>query len=388
MSPSYDVIVVGLGAMGSATAATLAALGQRVLGLDGLRPPHNRGSSHGKTRAIRQAYFEDPAYVPLLRRAYDLWHKLERDTGQHLLETTGLLMLGNRESQVVAGSLRSAQEHRLPHEVLEAVELRRRYPAFAVTAGTLGLFEEIAGVLRPEDCIAAYLGEALRQGAELRLEEPVTAWESNGEGVKVTTAMGTYTAGRLVLTPGPWAPDLLRYRVPLAVMRKVIVWFAPEGEAEAFQPNRFPIWIWETEDGTIPYGFPGLPAWDKNGVKAGLHSGGSPCTAATVDRDVHEADIQALRHSLEGRIPALATAPVRRSCVCLYTHTPDDHFLLGPHPEQDNVLLAAGFSGHGFKFAGVVGEVLADWVVEGKTAHPVEIFDPGRFAGASASDQD
>ena len=379
MSQPYDVIVIGLGAMGSATAATLATRGQRVLGLDRFRPPHNQGSSHGRTRVIRQAYFEDPAYVPLLRRAYALWHKLEHDTGKVLLKATGLLLVGSPESQVVTGSLRSAREHDLPHEVLDAAEIHRRYPALQPAAGTVGLFEEIAGVLRPEECILAFLGQAERRGAELRYEEAVVSWKADDEGVEVHTAAGQYTAGRLVLAPGAWAPALLGYEVPLKVVRKIMLWVDPAGGTEAFTPGRFPIWLWQTPENDVAFGFPDMGDWDRTGMKIGLHSGGDVCTADTMDREVHEADVELVRRVLKGRIPLLAQAELRRGCVCLYTHTPDDHFLLGPHPEQENVFVAAGFSGHGFKFAGVVGEVLTDWILDGETAHPVGIFDPGRF---------
>lgn len=380
MGESYDVIVVGLGAMGSATTYTLASRRQRVLGLDRLRSPHNQGSSHGKTRAIRLAYFEDPAYVPLLRHAFDLWIRLEKDTGKELLHRSGLLMLGDPESEVVSGSLRSAREHGLPHEPLDAREIHRRYPVLHPSAGTVGVFEEIAGTLRPEECILTYLHEAERRGASLRQEEPVLEWHSTSSGVEVRTEAGTYTAGQLVLAPGAWAPELLRLDLPLQVLRKVLVWFGPKKGDAGFRPARLPIWIWETEEGTVPYGFPTFPEWDGGGVKVGLHDGGNPCTAETVDRQVHEEDIAALRAALADRVPALAEGEVRRRCVCLYTNTPDSHFVLGRHPVASNTFIAAGFSGHGFKFAGVVGEVLADWVIEGKTEHPVEIFDPGRFA--------
>ena len=204
MSRSYDAIILGLGGMGSAAAAHLAVRGKRVLGLEQFTSPHDRGSSHGRSRVIRQAYYEDPAYVPLLLRAYELWRELERNSGAQLLTITGGLMLGTRESAVVAGSLRSAREHGLPHELLDAHEIRKRFPQFAPDADTVALFEKNGGAVRPEEAVRAHLDQAARRGAELHFEEEVTSWKVSGSGVRVTTARGNYEAGQLVIAAGPW----------------------------------------------------------------------------------------------------------------------------------------------------------------------------------------
>lgn len=377
----YDVIVVGLGAMGSAAAYQLAGRGRRVLGLERFGPAHALGSSHGRSRIIRQAYFEDPAYVPLVLRAYDLWAQLERDAGVPLLHVTGGLMIGDAESAVLAGSLRSAREHGIAHEVLDAAALMRRYPAFQPTPDTIALWEQHAGVLRPEAAVRAHLDLAERLGAELHFEEPIIGWEvmPAGEGVRVTTSRGVYEAERLVLTPGPWAPSLLaELHLPLVVERQVQFWFDPIGGIEPFLPDQFPIYIWELADDVAIYGFPALDG-PQGGVKVAFHHGGTPTTADSLDREVSPAEIDALRQVLADHIPALA-GNCRDVAPCMYTNTPDEHFVIALHPRHPQVAIAAGFSGHGFKFACVVGEILADLATEGSTRHPIRLFAPERFA--------
>src|SRR3712207_1531217 len=225
---SYDVIVAGLGGMGSAAAYQLAARGKRVLGLEQFSPAHDRGSSHGRSRIIRQAYFEDPSYVPLLLRAYELWERLERETGQELMTLTGGLMIGRRESELVSGSVRSAEEHGLSYELLDAEGIRERFPPFSPDPGTVALYEEKAGFVRPEETVRAHLDRAGSLGADLRFEEPILSWEALGDGVRVETQRGSYEAERLVITPGAWAPQLLAdLGLPLEVTRQVMYWFEP-----------------------------------------------------------------------------------------------------------------------------------------------------------------
>ena len=377
MAATYDVIVIGLGAMGSAAAYQLARRGKRVLGLERFTAAHANGSSTGRSRIIRQAYMEDPAYVPLLLRAYELWEQIERETGETLLTLTGGLMLGAPDSQAVAGATRSAEEHGLEYELLDAAEVRRRFPALQPDDGTCALYERRAGFLRPEASIAAHLRRAAELGAELRFEEPADAWEADERGVRVRTARGSYEAERLVNAPGAWAPQLLDLELPLQVLRQVLVWFDPEGGTEPFLPDRFPIYIWETPRATF-YGFPhqeGPPG----GVKVALHGGGEPCTPETIDRNVRPDDIEELRAVIGERIPALR-GPVLHAQTCMYTMTPDEHFVLGMHPHRPNVVVASPCSGHGFKFASVVGEILADLAETGATRHPIGLFDPTRFA--------
>jgi sarcosine oxidase len=376
----YDVIVVGLGGMGSAAAYHLARRGRRVLGLERFTPAHDRGSSHGGSRVIRQAYFEDPAYVPLVLRAYELWRELERAAGTDLLHVTGGLMIGAAESQTVAGSLRSARQWGLEHEILDAAELRRRFPTFAPAPGTVALYEAQAGVVRPEAAVAAHVGLATAAGAELRFSEPVTAWEAlgSGEGATVTTGRGVARADRLVVCPGAWAPDVLSgLGIPLAVERQVQFWFQPAGGVGPFLPHRHPIWVWEGDADGQPYGLPALDG-PEGGVKVAWFRRGRPCTADSLDRSVAAAEIDEMAAMLRLRLP-LVPGRFLRAVPCLYTNTPDEHFVVGAHPLHPQVVVACGFSGHGFKFAPVIGEILADLVISGATAHPIALFDPARF---------
>jgi sarcosine oxidase len=374
MPPAFDAIVLGLGGMGSATVHQLAARGKRVLGLDQFSPPHEQGSSHGKNRVIRQAYFEDPAYVPLLLRTYELWRALERDSAQQLLTITGGLMLGTAESAVVAGSLRSAREHDLPHELLDAADIRRRYPLFAPEQDTVALFEKSAGFVRPEEAVRAHLALATKYGATLQFEETVVNWKASDGSVRVTTTRGTYEAGQLVICAGPWLGKLTAdLALPLQIERQVQFWFEPSGGIEPFLPERFPIWLWETPDGRHPYGLPALD--DARGVKVSMHHGGrNPiCTPNTVDRSVGEQEIEAARRTIASRIPAL-NGRCLHAVTCLYTNTPDGHFIVDRHPAHTNVLIVSPCSGHGFKFCPVIGEIVADFVERGTSRHNVDLF--------------
>jgi sarcosine oxidase len=377
---TYDVIVIGLGGMGSAAAAHLAARGQRVLGLERFGAAHDRGSSHGGTRLIRQSYFEDPAYVPLLLRSYELWNRLCSDTGADLLTRTGGIYFGRPDSPTVAGSLRAAREWDLPHELLDADQIRRRFPTLSPSADEVGLFETAAGFVRPELTVATHLAVAERYGADLRLDSPVEGWSAPpGGGVRVTTAAGTFTAGRLVVCPGAWAPELLAdLDVPLTVERQVMHWFQPIGGAGPFGSDRHPVYIHEASDGTQIYGFPAVDGPD-GGAKVAFFRRGGVTTADAVDRTVHPDEVAAMAAHL---LTVLPTLPGRAltAVPCLYTTTPDHHFVIAQHPEHEQVTVACGFSGHGFKFVPVVGEILADLATTGTTAHPIGLFDPRRPA--------
>ena len=377
MPETYDVIVIGLGAMGSAAAYQLAWRGARVLGLERFGPAHANGSSSGRSRIIRQAYMEDPAYVPLLLRAYELWRQLEAESGAALLTVTGGLMLGAPDSQAVAGATRSAREHQLAYELLDDREVRRRYPPLHAPEGTVALLEHQAGFLRPEASIRAFLARAQAHSAELRFEEPALSWASDARGVTVRSASGSYNAARLIIAPGAWAPELLALDIPFQIVRHVLAWFAPHGGIGPFLPDRFPIYIWETSPELTFYGFPhqeGPPG----GVKVALHTGGERCTPQTIDRSIRAADVADVRAALAGRIPTL-DGGLLEATTCMYTMTPDEHFVLGLHPDWPNVVVASPCSGHGFKFASVIGEIVADLALEGATSHPIGLFDPARF---------
>jgi sarcosine oxidase len=379
----YDAIVAGLGGMGSATAYQLAGRGKRVLGLERFHPAHDKGSSHGRSRIIRQAYFEDPAYVPLLLRAYELWEQLERETGEELMTLTGGLMIGRRGNELVSGSVRSAEEHGLSYELLDADEIKDRFPPLSPDPGTVALYEEKAGFVRPEETVRAHLDRAGSLGADLRFEEPVVSWEASESGVRVETPEGSYEAERLVITPGAWAPQVLGdLGLPLEVERQVMYWFEPKNGREPFLPDRFPIFIWEPDDGNWFYGFPVQD--DERGVKAAFfRAGGVPTTPETIDREVHDEEIDFIRAYLAEYVPDLAGRCLDAR-VCMYTNTPDLHFVISSHPELEQVAVACGFSGHGYKFCSVVGEILADLATEGYTRHPIDLFSPARLKKADA----
>lgn len=369
---SADVIVVGLGGMGSAAAWRLAQRGARVLAFEQFQHGHNLGSSHGHTRIIRQAYYEHPAYVPLVRRAYSGWYELEQAAGELLLAESTCLSLGPSGSELVQGVRRSAAEHSLDVENLSPAAVMRRYPAFRLPAEFDAVLERTAGVLLVDRCVRALAEQARRLGADLR-HERVVSWSATG-GVEVTTERGRYSAGHLVLTAGPWLGALLPGE-PLRVMRQVVFWFRPAG-ARPFDRGAAPIFIAETPAGY----FYGLPAFDARGPKIARHYGAPELTTPEeVAREVSDADEAPVREFMRGYLPG-ADGPRSDAGVCLYTLTPDRHFLLGPHPDQTTVAVAGGFSGHGFKFAPVVGEILADLALEGKTSWPIGWLAPGRFA--------
>lgn len=374
MGTRPEVVVVGLGAAGSAALSTLARRGVRVLGLDRFRPPHPHGSSHGRSRVIREAYYESPAYVPLIRRAYELWQALERDGGRPLFRQTGGLMLGHEDGLLVGGARRSAESHGLPFEALDAAEIRRRFPAFHAPAGTVGILEPRAGFLDPEAAIETSLALAQRAGAEVRCEVQVADWHAEPDGIRIETSQGPILAARVVLTAGAWAPALLHgAALPLTIERQVMYWFAP-AQAERFLPGRLPVFIWEWEPGRLFYGIPD----HGSGFKVAQHHGGEVTTPEAVRRRVLPDEVGAMRQLLRRYLPD-ADGPPRDAVTCLYTNTPDHHFVLGPHPAEPRVILGSACSGHGFKFATVLGEVLADLATTGTSAFDLTPFRPGRF---------
>jgi sarcosine oxidase len=379
------VIVIGLGAMGSSAAQQLAERGVDVIGFDQFTPPHTHGSSHGQTRIIRQCYWEDPRYVPLLLRAYELWRKLEADTGKPLLHVTGGLMIGRASGELVRRSEMSARRFALPHEVLSASELRRRYPVFNVEEDMLALWEDNAGYLRPEACIEEQLRQATRAAADLHFNEPVLDWQASpGGGVSVRTARKGYVADRLVITAGPWAPQILRdMQLPLRVTRQVVYWFEPRCNIDLFRENRLPVYLLETEaTHSVLYGFP-LTGPESEGVKVAQHGSNETCTPESVAREMRAGDEFSIRERLAGTIPLLGGRLLHAE-TCLYTMTPDGHFMIDKHPEFPQVMVAAGFSGHGFKFASVIGEILADLATDQEPQRDLDLFQLQRFQNRSS----
>jgi sarcosine oxidase len=366
----HDVAIVGLGAMGSAAALELARRGADVIGFDRHTPPHTFGSSHGDSRIIREAYFESPVYVPMVQRAFELWRVLEAASGTPLLQPTGGLMIGAPGSVLVEGALRSAREHGLSHEVLSANELRARYPVLNPEADMVAVWEPRAGVLAPEKCVQAQLDQARRHGATLCLGDAVSRWQSEDGGVRVFSGSGTHRARHLVIGAGAWASSLLPdLRLPFRIERQVQFWFEPISDAAAFAPQRLPIHLWQYDDGRFFYGFPDLGA----GVKMSFHHRGEITTADTVRREVSAEEVDEVRRAVQRFVPA-AAGRVRASSVCLYTNTPDEHFWIDRHPSHAQVIVASPCSGHGFKFAPVVGEIVAD-LVEAKPPR----FELGAF---------
>jgi sarcosine oxidase len=348
---SYDIILAGLGAAGSATAFHLAGRGARVLGLDRYHPPHTLGSSHGESRVIRESAFEGPRYVPLARRAYANWRRLEAETGESLLHVTGVLFVGRPESAVVSGTLASAREHAVTHELLSESTLARRYPALRRLEGAIGVLEPGAGWLNPERCVAASLRYAAAHGVELRFDEPLLHWEPDGTGVSVTTPNGRYSADRLLLAAGPWMPALLNDRGSMfSLERQVLHWFTPQDPPAL---ESMPIFIRQAGD-TVFYALPPVGA----DTKVAVHHAGDPTTPETVQRDVLPDEVAAVRALLEQYVPAIAGTH-RRAAVCLYTNSRTGHFVIDQHPEHGAVLVASACSGFGFKFASAIGEILA-----------------------------
>jgi sarcosine oxidase len=323
------------------------------------------------------AYFEHPNYVPLLRRAYALWKQAEIESGAHLLQVTGGIFVGAADSEIVAGSIRSARAHGLSHSVLDAAQIRRLYPIFEPRPDESALYEDAAGVLFPEKCIAAYQQLAERRGATLRHAEPVQSFDARADGVVVRTETGAYSAGRVVLTAGAWLGTLLA-DIPVQAERIPLLWFEPIAHADRFDLGRFPICIWATRDLGDFYLTPHV---EIPGVKIGQHDNTRPCDPATVDRQVTADDERPLRTFLERYIPSLA-GPVASSRVCMYENSPDLHFMVDRHPSLPNVVLGAGFSGHGFKFASVMGELLADLATTGSTTPDADFLRLNRLASA------
>lgn len=382
--PSPHTIILGLGAMGSASAYHLARRGVAVLGLEQFDIPHSRGSSHGHSRMIRQAYFEHPDYVPLLKRAYHLWDELEQESRQRLFVRTGGVYIGSADGKLVAGSRRAAEEHGLPHELLSRADLRARFPQFTVPEDFVGLFETAAGYLIPERVVGAHARLALEHGADLRAHERVESWSADAHGVHVTTSKGTYHAQHLVIAAGTWATRVVRdLGVEIRPTRQVLGWVWPR-EPAPFRLGTLPVWAIENADGSEHYGFPMDPDLPAPGFKLAHHFPGAatdPDRNEWTARTEHGEDEATFRHVLERTIPG-ANGRLLGIRVCMYENSPDSHFIIDRHPRHEHVTVACGFSGHGFKFSSVVGEVLADLATKGSTGHPIGFLRLGRFGGA------
>ncbi|HEU5369136.1 MAG TPA: N-methyl-L-tryptophan oxidase [Ktedonobacterales bacterium] len=389
MGTEYDAIVLGLGAMGSATLYQLARRGKRVLGLDQYAPPHTLGSTHGDTRITRQAIGEGAAYVPLTLRSYELWREIEQLTGQDLLTITGGLIMASQSSpdpmhgaeSFLKTTIATAEQFGIAHSVLETDQIRQRFPQFHLVGDEIGYYEENAGFLRPERCIQAQLALAGRFGATIQTGEQVLSYESDATNSSVTihTARGHYTAEKLVISAGPWVGSLLEetYARYFTVYRQVLYWFGLKGPIEPFLPGRFPIFIWARPNSST-YGFPAIDG-PAGGIKIATEDYTKATTPDTVDRAVSGAEIRAMheQHITSG-FPDVGDICVK-AVSCLYTTTPDEGFVLDTHPEHPQVIIASPCSGHGFKHSAAIGETLAQLVIDGKTHIDISRFSLRRF---------
>lgn len=376
MTDRYDAIVVGVGGMGSATVAHLADRGADVLGLERYDIPHGYGSSHGRTRIFRLAYSEGAAYVPLLKRAADLWAALEADHDRQLRYRTGSIDAGPAGEPLVEESKRSCEEHDLPYERLSGTELADRFPGFQLPEDYEAIYQPDGGFLVPEQCTVAHVDRAHRAGATIRARERVVDWRPTADGgVRVETDYDRYDADRLVVTAGAWAAQFIDALDGIAVPeRQVLAWFQPR-DPDRFAPDRFPVWGLQVPEGR----YYGVPVHGVPGVTFGRYNH----REETVDPDAFEreptqVDERLLRTFAERYFPD-AAGPTMRLETCLFTNTPDGHFVLDTLPDRPQVVVGAGFSGHGFKFASVIGEIMADLALDGETDHPIEMFSIDRL---------
>ena len=380
MAEDVDVVVVGLGVMGAATLAALARRGVRAVGLERFDVPHALGSSHGGTRVIRKAYYEDPRYVPLLHRAWEAWRLLEEEVGERLLIQTGGLHFGPADHPDIQGVLDSVRLHGLAHELLDARAIATRWPVFRPGESDLGVLEHDAGVLLAERSVQALVEVALRRGAGVYAREDLLALDIDGPRVRLTTSRRELTCRRVVLALGPWWPEHAPIRAPVAlqVERQVQFWVRP-ADPDAFRPGRFPVFLRFGDDL-----FYGLPEAHVPGLKVAAHHGGELTSPARIDRDLRPEDEARVRQFLRAHLPS-ADGPLLAARVCMYTNSADQHFVLGLHPDAPEVVVGAGFSGHGFKLAPVVGEILADYALDGASPTSPELFAvTGSRSGARA----
>lgn len=357
MYRSFDIMVAGLGANGSSALYHLSKTHKKIIGIDRFYPPHNHGSSHGESRIIRQAYYEDPKYVPLLMAAYQLWTEIEKASGKTLFRKTGGLMLGNKDAAVVKGSLLSAETHGIPYEYLDAAAIQKHFPAFRPSPDTVGVLEKKAGILFPEDCISTLLETAVKAGAVIHYNETILDIRPATDKIEVTTTTGEYIVKQLILTAGAWANQLLPGPpLPLTIARQALHWFTDSSPKppSRFLPGHMPVYIWEYEQDRMFYGFPDLGT----GIKIAWHHQGHPIEPDQLTQEVSPEEIKKITDTTA---KYLNIDPVySRSAVCMYTNTPDGHFIIDFHPEYRNIIIASPCSGHGFKFSSLTGKILSD----------------------------
>lgn len=370
---AFHTIVAGLGAMGSATLYHLAASGVKAAGFDRFAPPHAMGSSHGETRMIREAYYEHPGYVPLVRRAYELWHELATRASDTMIVETGGVYAGPADGELVPGFLRAAREHGIKIEELAHADASGKFPWLHFEKSWQIVHEARAGFVYPEKCIAAHLQLASNKGATLHTTEPIESWDASRGGVTVRTARGEYQAERLILATGAWMIDTLSgLGIETVVERQPLFWFTPKKTAS--RPSA--VWALEFEHAKLLYGFPGTKA----GVKVAIHYGGVQRTKPDeIDRTLHDEDVELLRRHADKYAPNLL-GELAQAEVCMYTNTPDLHFIFDAHPRHKNVLVVSACSGHGFKFSSAIGEAAAQWSSKGAPQADMSLFKLARFS--------
>ncbi len=375
MIETFDIMVAGLGANGSSALYHLAKTNQRIIGIDKFTPPHTHGSSHGESRIIRQAYYEDPIYVPLLKEAYKCWNELEQASNKELFLRTGGLMLGPAHAEVVAGSKLSADSHDIPYEYLDAPGIRQRFPAFHATGDTAGILEKEAGILYPEPCIETFLQLAAEKGAAIHYNESIQHIDPKPGDIRVTTSGNTYIVKKLILSIGAWTSRLIpELNLPLSVRRQTLHWFADNKNQKIYTPDHMPIYIWEYAPDKMFYGFPDIGT----GIKIARHHGGYPIDPDNLEQKVTNEEIQEVA-DLAGTY--LGIDPVyKRSAVCMYTNTPDGHFIIDHHPQHKNIVIASPCSGHGFKFSSLTGRLLSDMALDKDPGFDLSPFSIDRAA--------
>ena len=378
LNHSFDIAIVGAGAFGSSCAYHLSFSGKKVLVLDLFQPPHSMGSSHGLTRIIREAYFEGPHFVPLVQQAYLLWDKLEKSSSRKLLLSTGGLMIGNPNGKVVNGALQSAQSYGLPFEYLDNKDIIERFPAFRPGPGDVGVYEQRAGILFPEQCIQTHLELASRSGnITFQFNSRVTGLEETKGIIRITTSAGVFEAARVVLSAGAWMNDLLPgFELPLTVARQPLYWFNPGSVLPQFSgPDRHPVYIWELADQRMIYGFPNLG----DGIKIAFHHGGRQTSPGTLEREVSPEELAEITAVLKEHFHL--EPEFSRSSVCMYTNTTDEGFILDFHPFLKNLIIASPCSGHGFKFSSSIGKILSDMALGNTPELDISAFSLSRFVG-------
>lgn len=368
---SYDVIIAGCGAMGSAISYSLASSGFDTLTIERFTLNHSFGSSHGRTRIIRTAYFEHPNYVPIVKRAYQLWRELEREHGEELMLITGGLMIGNSDSPLIKGVLKSAREHNLNHMILDSKEVAERYPVLKLR-DEIAVYEPTSGILFPEKCIYAQKDLAESMGAQFHFEESVKGWRIDKQKVRIITNRDEYFSDKLVLSTGPWMKELVS--LPLKCERQVTFWLKAKQRAELFSAESMPIIIWDRDSKGMFYCIPDTG----DGIKVARHHGGEETDPDRVRRIVSKEDEEPIRRFMDDCIPD-ASGNIISSSVCLYTNTPDGHFIIDRHPSNDNIILVSACSGHGFKFSCAIGEIVKDIIERGKSKLDISLFRLSKF---------